>query len=324
MLMIQNKIIDIAKKILPPFKRWAFSLFVVNATSYIFSAPILLWWGMPLSGLSLIGNVVFAPVLAIFIMQCALFMGASFFGISPYFLRIPLETTTEWWFWALSFGSKRFLYAQIAHPTLIVGAIIIVFGVGWWALHSTTKAMILKALISGCIAITLIFAIPLKDSESVLTNKSGILTITQPSSGFINIDDTGFFKGLKTPSKGIPFNVKRPIIKAHGTLRVQKLTTTTLSTRTLESIAELIICMDVREVNLPSINPPQTASVWRALARIRKLAKEQNVGIKYAKNSHYAPKLRTIPLKSSNTFESTSEVRSGHKMSKKTNSEYAA
>lgn len=322
--MIYEKAIDLAKKIAPPLTRWAFSLFVVNATSYIFSAPILLWWGMPLSGLSFIGNIIFAPVLAVFIMLCALFMGTSFVGLSPDFLKIPLETTTEWWFWALNFGSKRFLYAQIAHPIIILIAIIIVLVTGWWILRSTTKALILKGLISGGIATTLLFAIPLKNAESSLTNKSGSLTIKQPQSGFITIDDTGFFKGIKTPAKGIPFNVKRPIIQAHGTLCIKKFTTTILSTRTLESIAELIICMDVREINLPHIHPPQTASVWRALARIRKLAKEQNVRIKYAKNSYYTPKLRTTPLKSSNTFESTSEVRSGHKMSKKTNSEYAA
>ena len=281
--MIRDKFDKIIFKITPVLKKWAFSLFVVNATSYIFSAPILLWWGMPLSGLSFLGNVLFSPALAVFIMLCAVLMSASLLGFSCVFLAIPLEKTTEWWFTALKLGSKSFLYGQIAHPLIIVVAAWIVLWTGFSVLYSKTKYSLVKSLLIGSLCTTLLFALPLKTPESILTNRSGNLKITQTKSTSIRIEDTGFFKGLKTPAKGIPFNVKRPIMQAHGTLHVKNLTTTVLSSRTLESIAEMIIAMDIQEIGLPYVKPPQTPSVWRNLARVRRLAKENNIKIMYAK-----------------------------------------
>lgn len=281
--MINDRFSTLAKKIGPSCKKWAFSLLVVNATSYIFSAPILLWWGMPLSSLSFIGNIIFAPVLALFIVLCTALMSTSLLGFSCVFLKLPLEKTIEWWFAILQLGSKRFLYGQIAHPLILASAIGIVFWTGAQVLYSKTHKTIIKSLTIGSIFMTLLFTLPLRNAESIISNRSGNLTIHQTQSSTITLEDSGFFKGIKNPSKGIPFNVKRPIMQNHGTLNVKKLTTTVISSRTFESIAELIIAMNVKEIGLPDIKPPQTPSVWRNLAKVRKLAKENGIKITYAK-----------------------------------------
>lgn len=278
--------------VLPKLKNWLFSLFVVNATSYIFSAPILLWWGMPLSGLSLIGNIVFAPVLALFIILCTTLMTSSLLGLSCAYLKVPLDTTISWWFALLNLGSKRFLYGQIAHPVLVMLAVLLVCWTGFQMLHSTTRKTLIKNLALGCTGITLLFALPLKMPESVLTNKNGKLIITQPSSSAVIIEDHGFFKGLRNPSKAVAFDIKRPIIQTHGTLHVTKLSTTVISSRTFESVAELIIAMDIEAIELPVIQPPQQPGVWRALARIRALAKKHAIKIKYPSSTIQPSHLR--------------------------------
>ena len=310
-------------KIAPILESWIVSLFVVNATAYIFSAPILIWWGMPLSALSLIGNVVFAPALSVFIMLCTVLMCCSLLGISCTFLKTPLNITVEWWLALLKLGSKRFLYGQIAHPVILLLAIGVVLSTGYYIIRSSTRRMIAKTLSTGCICMTLLFALPLKNTESSLKNKNGILKVFQASSTSITLEDSGFLKGFKTPAKGIAFNVKRPIMQNHGTLHVKKLTTTVVSSRTFEAIAELIIAMEIQEIEIPQINPPQKPAVWRNLARLRKIAQENGTKICYTRGG-YIPKLRLTPTNSSSTASRTSLVKSGHKTSKNLNSAYAA
>ncbi len=287
--MIHTRATKFISKATPLIKSWCLGLFVVNTTSYIFSAPILLWWGLPLSALSFVGNIVFAPVLALFIVLCAILMSASLLGFSCTWIAIPLEWLTTWWMSLLKLGSKHFLYAQIAHPVIIAVSIAIVIGTGKAALESKTTKMLVTSLAFGSLFMTLLFMLPLTNSESTLSNKNGELRITQTTSHFVTIEDSGFFKGLKTPAKGIAFNVRRPIIQNHGTLHVKKLSTNQISTRTFESIAELIISMEVSEITLPYIEPPQTPSVWRSLSRVRKLAKESGVKIRYTKKDAPRP-----------------------------------
>ena len=140
---------------------------------------------------------------------------------------------------------------------------------------------------AGSFAIAFLFAIPLSNQQSVMQNHSGQLTITQGKNGLELFDD-GYLKNLTNPSKNIPFNLKMPIVKSHGTIKIQCLETTKASIRTFQSLKELIICMDTQKIILPQISPPQKASFWRALYNLRQYAKINNVKI------IQRPKLRTI------------------------------
>jgi hypothetical protein len=266
-----NKIAEWARKT-------AFTLLVVNTTSFIFSAPILLWWGIPISTLSIIGNIFFGPFLALFIILSSIFTIASIAGLSTTLPAYFLNKLTEYWMIILGFGSKKILCAQICTPAILLLMIAIVVCCGYLLSRSKTEQTILKILLSGSFFIALLFAIPLSNNQSIMESRSGKLTITNGRNGLELLDD-GYLRKLTNPSKNIPFNLKMPIVKNHGTIKIHSLETTKASLRTFLALKELIICMDTQKIILPKINPPQKASFWRALYNLRHYAKINNVKI---------------------------------------------
>jgi len=255
-----------------------FALLVVNTTSFIFSAPILLWWGIPISALSIIGNIFFGPFLALFIIFSSIFTIASIVGLNTSIPGYCLNKLTEYWMMILGLGSKKVLCAQICNPIILLLMIATVICCGYFLNQSKTQKKIAQVLLAGSTAIVLLFAIPLSNQQSVMQNRSGQLTIIQDNNGLKLLDD-GYLKNLTNPSKNIPFNLKMPIVKNHGTIKIDSLETTKASIRTFQALKELIICMDTQKIILPQINPPQKASFWRALYNLRHYAKINNVKI---------------------------------------------
>ena len=262
----------------------AFSAFVGNTTAYIFAAPILLWWGMPQSSMSFVGNIVFAPFLSIFILLCALMLGTSLFGFIPIALSAPLERVTQVWMNCLTYGSVNFLYGQQNHPAIFVSLMLVVGFTGWKIMKSSSKKQLAIALLLGHCATTALLLIPLTTPSSTLENRCGKLIITQPNASCVHITDNGYFVGLHSPEKNIPFQVKRHLVQQHGTLKIDHLELPQLTTRTLLAVNELMIATHVVKITLPQINPPHTPFFWRQLSILRKAAQKNETVIKYTKN----------------------------------------
>lgn len=71
--------------------------------------PILINWGLPISIMSIAGNLLFAQFLTIFIFLSALLFSSDLLGIPNYFIAQTLEWFTSVWYYFLSFGSASWL-----------------------------------------------------------------------------------------------------------------------------------------------------------------------------------------------------------------------
>lgn len=263
----------------------ALAVFIANTTAYIFSAPILLWWGMPQSSMSFVGNIIFAPFLSIFLLQCALMLATSLFGFIPQFLVSTLEHTTNLWMQCLNLGSAQFLYGQQFHYAIFIGLLCIVYITGWGIAKSASKKHLCLVLLAGYVATTALLLLPLTTPTSTLKNRTGELVITQKSPGAVIIADQGYFVGVQSPEKNIPFQVKRHLMQRHGTLKIASLILSRISSRILLAINELMITTHISKITLPEINPPQTPFFWRQLSILRKKAKASATKIWYARTT---------------------------------------
>ncbi len=298
-------------------KAFFLSAFVVNSTSFIFSAPILLWWGIPISTLTLLGNVFFTPFLALFILLSSLFTLCAALGIKPTIFAWALNTLTDIWLELLKTSSKNVLFAQIYSPVLFALLITTVFGVGYALFHAKTNLKIIKSLLCGVFLVISVFALPLKNSSSTLSNSNGTITISHTNTG-LEIIDTDFLKGMTNPTKQVSFNLKMPIIKAHGTCRIAKITTNTTSIRTLQALRELIYCMNVQKISLPQIQGAQKPAFWKAFYSLKYATKQTGAQLTQR------PNVRDEAKKVAKTSSRCAEVKSGHNTSRNANSEYAA
>lgn len=71
--------------------------------------PILIAWGLPISIMSIIGNLIFAQFLTAFIFVSALLFTSDLLGIPNSFVATVLEWVTQAWHYVLSFGSAHWL-----------------------------------------------------------------------------------------------------------------------------------------------------------------------------------------------------------------------
>ncbi|MBM3894165.1 hypothetical protein FJ366_01010 [Candidatus Dependentiae bacterium] len=297
---------------------FCFSSFVVNSTSFIFSAPILLWWGLPISMLTLFGNIFFTPFLIFFILLSSLFTVFAALNVTVWHLGWILDNFTKIWLFLLSFSSRNVLFAQIYSPVLLFILILINIGTAYTLFHAKSHQKITKTLLCGVIFTLLIFALPLKRGSSTLSNSAGTLEIQDTANG-LEIVEKNYFKGISHAQKQVPFNLKMPIIRSHGTCKISKITVQTISIRTLQSLKELIFCMNIKKISIPNITKPQKPAFWKAFYSFKNAAKNARVKIYYQR-----PNVRVDEENFSKTASKSAADRSGHKISKNANSEYAA
>lgn len=120
MINIQKLINNLAHWLLEALKLQLF----LNLISFI----ILIHWGMPISILSPIGNIIFGPFIIIFLILSSLVFFCEILTISNYWLVGILEIFTEWWLKLLSFNfdSWKISFAQ---PPFIISILIVIFGI---------------------------------------------------------------------------------------------------------------------------------------------------------------------------------------------------
>ena len=71
--------------------------------------PILIAWGLPISTMSIVGNLIFAQFLTAFIFVSALLFTSDLLGIPNSLISLVLEWITNIWHYFLSFGSAHWL-----------------------------------------------------------------------------------------------------------------------------------------------------------------------------------------------------------------------
>lgn len=84
----------------------------------LFSWPILIAWGLPLSWATPLGNLIFGPILTLFVFLGSLCIVTELIFIPNGLLITALEYLTQFWLWALSWGTNSF-FIYFPKPTLI-------------------------------------------------------------------------------------------------------------------------------------------------------------------------------------------------------------
>ena len=96
-------------KLLGKLKKWTTNFLLIQLMVTLTSLPILIWWGLPISKVSFIGNLIFTPVLTIFLIISSLVFFTEFLNIPNLYLIKILEKITTLWNSILVCGQKNWL-----------------------------------------------------------------------------------------------------------------------------------------------------------------------------------------------------------------------
>ncbi len=99
---------------------WLTNFIRIQLFLTLISWPFLLVWGLPLSLLSFVGNLVFTPFLCGFLFISSLIFLTELFSVPNSTLIIMLEHITNSWLFVTSWGSSRFLLSFATPPPWIL------------------------------------------------------------------------------------------------------------------------------------------------------------------------------------------------------------
>lgn len=146
------------KKKITAFKNWLLRALQLQLFITTISVPLLIWWGLPLSLLTVVGNLLFNPVLALFLFLASLIFFTELLHLPNGLLCSALEYVSQTWLSLITVDTHPWLMglAQVSWWTPIA-LLFVTFGILHYKkitmiIHKT--ALFLGVLIVFCLYIT--------------------------------------------------------------------------------------------------------------------------------------------------------------------------
>jgi len=202
------------------FKKWLNAryqnflriLYIQIALLFIY-LPILIYWGLPISYMSILGNIIFLPFLTTFLFLSTFLLCTELLQIPNTLLAHILNKFVEYWFILLHLGSPKWLIG-FAYPGFSTLLFIPIIG---WIIYRCTRQIKLDykcayglcAIIIICILLKVLTPTPkikilqYRNKEVTVHNDKQNLTVTMPR---MYLHATGFLSWFYYEAQPILFN----------------------------------------------------------------------------------------------------------------------
>jgi hypothetical protein len=201
--------------------------------------PILITWGLPVSIMSIAGNLIFAQFLTAFIFVSALLFTSDLLGIPNSFIAIALEWITQVWHYFLSFGSAHWL---VGFPTWIFpfSAICAIAACSLYhfKIHSQNCRILWLSLL--CLATPVIHKISQKQLvHTVVTQGSQKMHLIKRH-GKIYAFDCGALGARPSSQSWIEYTLAPTMVKTMGATHIDTLILCKSNSRTSDAATALM------------------------------------------------------------------------------------
>jgi len=220
-------------KILSKIKFWLLKSFRFQLFLSLISLPILIHWGMSISLLTVVGNMIFTPVLVLFIFLSSLIFFTEIFCIPNSIIIYFFEKINLIWLKAIKLGSYKWMVAfiQVSPFFLLVIPIAALVVIQNKYLNSLKRSTI------GFTIILIIFCFFMKmqsipDSKEEICSKNSSIKIIHES-GKIKLIDFGMFsRSLTWPE----FTLIPHLNKKFGHTKIELIILQKITKRSLECL----------------------------------------------------------------------------------------
>ncbi len=257
-------------------KRYLKNFILAQLIITVVLIPILVHWGLELSLMSFVGNLIFTPFLALFLILSSLIFFTELFGIYNQPLIFLLNKTTWIWDYLLSSSSKDWL---IGFTKIAIWPLLLITIATFYILKHKKINSFSKQVLTLNLSILLMF-IYLK-SWPAQTKKipafDSNLVISKKKSGGILLTDNGFFNKARNPEKTIEFDLKPFLVQNYSTSKVDNLTLNTASLKSFEGALQCGKILNLKKVTLPFFKTKLDKRGWRSFFLLRNFLKENNI-----------------------------------------------
>ena len=217
----------------------------------IVSMPVLIYWGLPISVMTFISNLVFTPFLMIFLLIASLIFFAELLCIPNQWLIKILEITTSFWEKILGYGSNSWLIG-FTKPSIVIFLGIVI---GAFSILHIKK---LRSKIHNILGLTFLFIITccyLKFFTSKPTGpfalecNSGSIAVLYSNKQIIVIDPGVIGQRFSTAS-WLEYTLLSELNKRFGTSTIDYLIIMQPGKLVLEHIEYFCHCTHIKKIYL--------------------------------------------------------------------------
>lgn len=262
-------------------KRYLLRFLQVQLFITAVSLPILISWGLPISIMSPIGNLLFFPVLVLFLLLSSIIFFTELFFVPNGLFVWGLEKLAVAWTTVMSFGSSSGWLIGFKTPPTAVLVIIPVLAF-----------LIIKNKKTGSVGRSIIFLMLLLTCSFVylkLINKAetfieqiecnnGQVTIIHKNGTTAVIDPGVIGRRISAPS-WIEYNFAQHFIKTAGTNKIDHLIVLQPNIVTFNAIEKFCKVMQVGTLYLPYWDGTLNKNAWRSFFFAKRAAERQGTKI---------------------------------------------
>ena len=201
--------------------------------------PILIAWGLPISTMSIIGNLVFSQFLTAFIFVSALLFTSDIFGIPNYYIAQTLELVTNIWHYFLSFGSAQSLVG-FSFWILPISAFFAVAACGLYYVKMPFQKHRIAWLILFCAATPIIHTLCSKRNQHVTIMQGAQKMHIIKTHGKIYAFDCGALGARPSSQSWIEYTLMPTMIKTIGATHLDMLILCKSNSRTQQAAQNLM------------------------------------------------------------------------------------
>jgi hypothetical protein len=204
----------------------------------LLSLPVLIAWGLPFSIMTIIGNLIFAPFLTIFLLCSSLIFFTELLHIPNAFLIWILEAVSSLWIWCLQWSSKSWMIG-FKISTLPLSILIALLAI--MILQHTRLG---KKDMSGLLYVLLFFSLLLANklmsspSQATITCNKKTVTIYRTHNKLTLIDNGALGEKIN-PTSWIAYTLLNKLTKTFGTFSIKNVFIKRCKLPTLDALATL-------------------------------------------------------------------------------------
>jgi hypothetical protein len=280
----------------------ALSFVHLQAFLTLICLPILILWGLPISILSPLGNIIFSPFLTLFLLLSSLIFFCEILYIPNSLFIWLLDMLTRVWTYILSFQHKYALVGLRIPPLWVLIAIpLLAFCIlHYRATHAKKRAALLLTLLTfaTCAGLKLYsrYHEPIIFIERTLKRPAknlpepevgrapseqrelGSVILARAGREYLLIDP-GYIGNSVSATSWVSYTLVPEIIKKTGTLTIDHLVVLQLNGATLEALITLCNKMTVKNLYIPWWTGILRGAAWQHYKKLSTQARFNNTNI---------------------------------------------
>jgi hypothetical protein len=246
----------------------------------IVAFPILVGWGLGTSFMTFVGNLVFTPILLLFLVVSSLLFFTELFGIPNSALTHILNLITFYWDKVLAWSYPSWIIT-CAYPgfwPLLLVTLVALWIIQHRKLNSLTKKMIamgiiLLVMVSGLLIFSYVQQRRSGNSTFIYHDTLTLKTVNQ---SLFLIDD-GFFARKKAAENVVLFEIKPYLVKNIGSTHITAIIITKPSLGSFTAASTLCKYCFVDAVFVAYTKQKLSKHVWKEFFTLQAIAAKQSI-----------------------------------------------